>query len=158
MKYMPNIAIKSVFDFHSRLGNNFLRNLDQYIKNKNLELLDEHTFNKKYKKDGGRFQIPPVLIGFTECLGAAITSSIFTYSSTHFIYFYKNNISDFYVDFNSNKGDFNFNKSENLSFPFQNITAWKIAKNEEVPEEYLSFMGDIRYFGLGNAERFISEI
>jgi len=156
---MSNIVIdKSVFDFPfqgSRLGINFLRNLDQYIKNKNLELLDELAFNIKYTSNLGCFQMPVVFIGFTENLGVAITSSIFCYSSSHFIYFYKNKISDFYADLNSNTGDFNFNKAEYLRSPFQNINSWKIVGNEKVPREYLDFMEDIRYFGQSNAERFI---
>ena len=154
------ITAKSVFDFpfqSSRLGTNFLRNLDQYLKNKNLELLEEPTFIQKYTSNGGSFQIPAFFIGFTECLGVAIISSIFSYTGTHFIYFYKNNINDFYVDFNVHTGCFNFNKSGYLNPPFQNTLMWKIIENEGVPKEYLSFMEDIRYFGLSNAERFIIE-
>ena len=139
--------------------NLFYKNLKQYLENKGLKLLAEDAFNDLYKKHKGLICGIAYYIGINETTGISISLTLeknwsgilSSFKYYHRLEFFKNKELRFISYLFLDSGNFNFfirNKNDALCE----------INNENVPKKYLSFMEDIRYFGLSEAERFIFNI
>jgi len=139
--------------------NLFYKNLKQYLEKKELKILDESSFNDLYKKHKGLIFWNDYYIGINKNIGISITLTLeknwsgilSSFKYYHRLEFFKNKELRFISYLFLDSGNFNFfirNKNDALCE----------INNENVPKKYLSFMEDIRYFGLSEAERFIFNI